>query len=241
MHLILSCSLLCTACSVVISSASFVTYSSELGHVTVMSASGEGLQSAAGAEQESDNNANTSGAPADMTILTGTQANTQVSDLSEVIGQPGRKSESHSGNTRRKHGSKKRPRNQATVAQQTRTHTHTHSPTSNPCLSSHKDYCIHGHCTYLQDLEEPVCVCMKGYDGIRCGVHLLQTGSGSEGLDKPSSTDSLHVTLIIIAAILSLISCSAILLMIYRTLRSFQTAFFSSAHGSTKPLKTPVV
>ncbi|XP_026852256.1 proheparin-binding EGF-like growth factor isoform X2 [Electrophorus electricus] len=212
MHLILLSCLLCVACSVVISSGSFVTHSSELGHVTVMSASGEGLQSAAGDEAETDNNANTSG-------------------------QPGRKPESHSRRTRRKHGSKKRPRNQVTVGHQSRTH----SPTSNPCFSSHKDYCIHGHCTYLQDLEEPVCVCMKGYDGVRCGVHLLQTGSGSGsgGLDKPSSMDSLHMTLIIMAVILSVISCFAILLMIcvhYRTQHSFQTAIFSA-----KPLKSPVV
>uniref|UniRef100_A0A3B4CXK6 Amphiregulin n=1 Tax=Pygocentrus nattereri TaxID=42514 RepID=A0A3B4CXK6_PYGNA len=81
-----------------------------------------------------------------------------------------------------------------------------------------KNYCIHGHCTYLQDLKEPVCVCMKGYDGVRCGIQLLQTfsgsGSGSDGPDGHSHTHTLQLALVIIAVVLSVISCAAIIIII---------------------------
>ncbi|KAB5515298.1 hypothetical protein PHYPO_G00250240 [Pangasianodon hypophthalmus] len=168
MNLILLSSLLCLACSVLISLASSATHSSELGHVTVMSASGEGLQSALGEEPESEEGP--SG------LFTGPPLGK---------GRGGRK----------KHGGKKRTKAQMSVRQRNSTpaqnltyspthstshgsaHTNNHSSAPDPCSTSHREYCIHGFCTYLHDLKEPVCVCMKGYDGVRCGIHLLQTAA----------------------------------------------------------------
>ncbi|KAF5882400.1 proheparin-binding EGF-like growth factor, partial [Clarias magur] len=188
-------------CSVLISSASS---SSELGHVTVMSASGEGLQSALGEEPESEDGP--SG------LFTGPPI-----------------SKSRGG--RKKHGGKKRNKAQVSVRQRNSTpaqninyspahstshssaHTTNHSSAPDPCSTSHREYCIHGYCTYLYDLKEPVCVCMKGYDGVRCGIQLLHTGSGSVGHDDHRD-DTLHITLITITVVLSIISCSALLLII---------------------------
>ncbi|XP_046697568.1 uncharacterized protein areg isoform X1 [Silurus meridionalis] len=181
MNFILLSSLLCLACSLLISLASSTTYSSELDHVTVMSASGEELLSALGEDPESDDGP--SG------LFTGPPLGK---------GRGGR----------RKHGGKKRNKAQVIVRQRNSTpaqnltsspahspshnsaHSTNHSFTLNPCSTSHKEYCIHGYCTYLHDLKEPVCVCMKGYDGVRCGIQLLQTGSGSGGQATELSTIS---------------------------------------------------
>ncbi|XP_051019319.1 proheparin-binding EGF-like growth factor [Acomys russatus] len=37
-----------------------------------------------------------------------------------------------------------------------------------PCLRKYKDYCIHGECKYLKDLQTPSCQCHPGYHGERC-------------------------------------------------------------------------
>ncbi|KAI5088515.1 proheparin-binding EGF-like growth factor, partial [Silurus meridionalis] len=221
------CVCVCVACSLLISLASSTTYSSELDHVTVMSASGEELLSALGEDPESDDGP--SG------LFTGPPLGK---------GRGGR----------RKHGGKKRNKAQVIVRQRNSTpaqnltsspahspshnsaHSTNHSFTLNPCSTSHKEYCIHGYCTYLHDLKEPVCVCMKGYDGVRCGIQLLQTGSGSGG-QGDHHDDTLHITLITITVVLSIISCSALLLIIcvhYRAQHNFQAALFSAADETDK-------
>ncbi|KAI4893612.1 hypothetical protein NFI96_013778 [Prochilodus magdalenae] len=149
---------------------------------------------------------------------------------------------------RRRNGGKRKNKGQVTIGQ--RSHTsgqvqHTFSTTSDPCLTSHRDYCIHGYCTYLQDLKEPVCVCMKGYDGVRCGIQLLQTfsGSGSDGLDTHTHAHTLQLALVIISVILSMISCSAIIIIItvqYKAQHGFQAAFLSSSSEREKLHKSPV-
>ncbi|GAA6098969.1 protransforming growth factor alpha [Tachysurus ichikawai] len=225
MNLILLSSLLYLACSALISLASSAAHTSELGHVTVISASGEGLQSALGEEPESEDGP--SG------LFTGAPLGR---------GRGGRK----------KHGWKKRNKAQLSVRQRNSTpaqnltnsptHSTSHSSTHianlssapDPCHTSHREYCIHGYCTYLYDLKEPVCVCMKGYDGVRCGIQLLEIGSVER---DHQHDDTLHITLITITVVLSIISCSALLLIIcvhYRAQHSFQAALFSAADESDK-------
>uniref|UniRef100_A0A3B5BE46 Amphiregulin n=1 Tax=Stegastes partitus TaxID=144197 RepID=A0A3B5BE46_9TELE len=55
------------------------------------------------------------------------------------------------------------------------TSTSTLSAGEDPCTSTYLGYCIHGHCKYIEGLKEPVCICMKGYDGERCGIQTLET------------------------------------------------------------------
>uniref|UniRef100_A0A3B1K332 Amphiregulin n=1 Tax=Astyanax mexicanus TaxID=7994 RepID=A0A3B1K332_ASTMX len=197
----------CVAFSVVFSLSSSMSRSPELDHVTVMSSSGEELQSAMGEELESEG----------------------ASGLFTSRGRGGR----------RRQGGRRRSRGHVTVGQQL-----TFS-TPDPCRTTHSDYCIHGHCTYLQDLHEPVCVCMKGYDGVRCGIQLMQTssGSGSDRLDDQSHTHThthtLQLILVIIAVVLSIISCSAIIIIITVQYHSFQAAFLSSNSEKEKLQKSP--
>lgn len=47
---------------------------------------------------------------------------------------------------------------------------------------------------------------MKGYDGERCGIQTLETG-------KKNGPEVAQTVLVIIAVVLSVISCTAILLM----------------------------
>ncbi|XP_062874434.1 proheparin-binding EGF-like growth factor [Trichomycterus rosablanca] len=228
MNLFLVSSILCLACSLLISLATSLTHASSLGHVTVMSASGEELQSAAGEESETEGGA--SGV---------------FTEAPQIRGRGGRK----------KHGGRKRNKLQivrqriSTPAQNlthspahnpthssthNRGHNHNHSAHPDPCSTSHREYCIHGYCTYLQDLKEPVCVCMRGYDGVRCGIQLLQTGSG--GRDQ-NSTDTLQISLITISIVLSIISCSALLIIIcvhYRAQQSVSAAFLGATEETKK-------
>ncbi|KAL6466319.1 hypothetical protein MHYP_G00264520 [Metynnis hypsauchen] len=227
-------SLIYLTCSVFVSLSSSVIHSPELDHVTVMSASGEEFQSAVGEELESDG-------------ASGLFTNPPIHQVS----LSGRTEEPRTRGGRRRNGGKRRNKSQVTLGQRSHISSqvqHTFSTTSDPCLTSHRDYCIHGHCTYLQDLKEPVCVCMKGYDGVRCGIQLLQTfsgsGSGSDGPDGHSHTHTLQLALVIIAVVLSVISCAAIIIIImvqYKAQHSFQAAFLSSSSEREKLQKSPAI
>ena len=52
---------------------------------------------------------------------------------------------------------------------------------------------------------------MKGYDGERCGIQTL--GTIKTQSDQFSNTELVQTVLVIIAVVLSVISCTAILLM----------------------------
>uniref|UniRef100_A0A8D3A640 EGF-like domain-containing protein n=1 Tax=Scophthalmus maximus TaxID=52904 RepID=A0A8D3A640_SCOMX len=96
-------------------------------------------------------------------------------------------------------------------------YTSTLSTTEDPCASTHLGYCIHGYCKHMEGLPEPVCICMKGYDGSRCGIQTLETGKTRAG--ESSDTELVQMVLVIIAVVLSVISCTAILLMTCAHLR----------------------
>nr|XP_009299440.2 proheparin-binding EGF-like growth factor [Danio rerio] len=210
----LSSLLLC----VVFTITTAATHTSVLDHVTVMSSSGEGLQSAVGEDLESDDDQDPSG----MFIEPPFFKVTQASKGDE---------QNHKRSGRKKNKGRKRNKN-ITPVQPNHTSSHrSRSTTADPCLTSHVDYCIHGHCTYLHGLSEPVCVCRRGYDGERCGIQLLETSRDE------SSTETTHAALVIMAVVLSVISCLAILIMVcvhYRTHHRFQAAFLSSSNEREK-------
>ncbi|XP_065107298.1 uncharacterized protein areg [Paramisgurnus dabryanus] len=214
LHL-LSSLLLCAVCSGVFFINVTAVQASALDHVTVMSASGEGLQSAVGEDLEPEDDQDPSGMFNDPTSLRVHQVNKEEETTQKRSG--------------RKKNKGRRKNKNSTPFQPNHTSTHKiHSTTADPCLTSHLDYCIHGHCTYLHDLREPVCICKRGYDGERCGIQLLHTS----GVPDDSGSQTTHTALIIMAVVLSIISCLAILLIIcvhYRTNHRFQAAFLSSA------------
>uniref|UniRef100_A0A8C5N353 Amphiregulin n=1 Tax=Leptobrachium leishanense TaxID=445787 RepID=A0A8C5N353_9ANUR len=77
-----------------------------------------------------------------------------------------------------------------------------------PCQTTHKDFCIHGECKYLANVEEVSCKCQKDYFGERCSEQYLKTKSTGDFADV--STTALAVT----AVLLSTISIIAVIIII---------------------------
>ncbi|XP_012676360.1 proheparin-binding EGF-like growth factor [Clupea harengus] len=118
---------------------------------------------------------------------------------------------------------------------------HTHTTIEDLCFTSHRDFCIHGHCQFMEDLREPSCICQKGYEGKRCAVQLMKTGHREVDADVEAYA---HTALLVIAVMLSIISCSALLLTIcvhYKTQRRFQAVFFNPSNEKENPLKNDMM
>ncbi|XP_068461136.1 proheparin-binding EGF-like growth factor [Clinocottus analis] len=114
----------------------------------------------------------------------------------------------------------------------TNSYTSTLGTTEDPCTSTHLGYCIHGYCKYIEGLQEPVCICMKGYDGGRCEIQSLGTTR-----TEPNNTELVQTVLVIIAVVLSVISCTAILLMTcahYRSHKNFLASYLGTGAEQEK-------
>ncbi|NXO00556.1 EREG protein, partial [Rhinopomastus cyanomelas] len=66
------------------------------------------------------------------------------------------------------------------------------------CKPEMKDYCFHGQCVYVVDLDEHYCRCDVGFSGVRC-VH-------SELVRQPLSKE--YVALTVIVVLLFLVAAS---------------------------------
>lgn len=68
---------MCAVCTAVFTITTAAAHTSALDHVTVMSSSGEGLQSAVGEDLESDDDQDPSGMFIDQTVFKGTDNQTR--------------------------------------------------------------------------------------------------------------------------------------------------------------------
>ncbi|KAM9381569.1 proepiregulin [Phaethornis superciliosus] len=66
------------------------------------------------------------------------------------------------------------------------------------CKPEMKDYCFHGQCVYIVDLDEHYCRCDVGFSGVRC-VH-------SELVRQPLSKEYVALTVIVVLLFLAAIS-----------------------------------
>ncbi|XP_053556737.1 amphiregulin [Bombina bombina] len=78
----------------------------------------------------------------------------------------------------------------------------------NPCNTTHKDYCIHGTCKYIERMKEVACRCQQNYFGERCSEQSLKTQTPGELSDVST------VALAVVAVLLSTISIIAIIIII---------------------------
>ncbi|XP_018408792.1 PREDICTED: amphiregulin [Nanorana parkeri] len=78
----------------------------------------------------------------------------------------------------------------------------------NPCLTTHKKFCIHGECRYLEKVPEVSCKCQQNFFGERCSEQSMT--SAKEKLSDITTTTVLAV----IAVLLSTLSISAIIIII---------------------------
>ncbi|XP_029999991.1 amphiregulin [Sphaeramia orbicularis] len=222
--LVLTCLLCFVVCAAVSAEGSEVTYSTELSGVTGGPSSGEGLQSSLSDDDE-------------------------VEEHEDVSAGANQNHVFHMNNDeRRKRKGKGKKRNRQQVKSTTSMNPEysfytsgyesPFSTTLDPCTSSHLGYCIHGYCKYMEGLPEPVCICMKGYDGERCGIQTLLTGRNRNDDDESSSnTELVQTVLVVIAVVLSVISCAAIILMTcahYRSHKNFLASYLGTATEQEK-------
>ncbi|XP_061586066.1 proheparin-binding EGF-like growth factor [Cololabis saira] len=203
------------------------TYSGELAGVTRGSASGDGLQSLLTEDDELEVDDELSGGDND------------------ILSSPGfDRSRDERGKRKGKGKKKNRQKSKSTTPFNpdhtffTSGHTSTFSSTQDPCTTSHLGYCIHGYCKYMERLQEPVCICMKGYDGERCGIQTLEVGVPK---DERYSAELVQTILVVIAVVLSVISCCAVLLMAcahYRSQKNFLASYLGTGSEQEK-LKKP--
>ncbi|TKS78391.1 EGF-like growth factor Heparin-binding [Collichthys lucidus] len=201
------------------------TFSGELVGVTGGPASGEGLQTLFGDDDELEIDEEVSGGD-----------NQNFSHGLHPSGKDERRKKKGKGK-KRKHKSKSTTAFNPEHTLFTNGYTSTLSTTEDPCTSTHLGYCIHGYCKYIEGLQVPVCICMKGYDGERCGIQTLGVRVG-----QSSNTELVQTVLVIIAVVLSVISCTAILLMTcahYRSHKNFLASYLGTGTEQEK-LQKPI-
>lgn len=216
--LVLTCLLCFVVCSTIGTQGSEATFSSELAGVTGGPASGEGLQSLLSDDDELEVDGELSG---------GDNENFSLYEL-HPSGDERRKKKGK-GKKRNKHRSKSTTPFNPEHMLHTNGYTSTLSTTEDPCTSTHLGYCIHGYCKHIEGLEEPVCICLKGYDGERCGIQTLEAVRNKS--DQGSNIELVQTVLVIIAVVLSVISCTAILLMTcahYRSHKNFMASYLGT-------------
>ncbi|XP_058492547.1 proheparin-binding EGF-like growth factor [Solea solea] len=221
--LVLTCLLCSVVCSAVGVQGSETTYSSELARVTGGPASGEGLHSLRSDDDELEIDEELSGGDSE-----------NFSNYELRPSKDEKKKKRSKDKRRNRHRSKTTSLNpEHTVL--TSGHTPTFGSTQDPCTSTHLDFCIHGYCKHIEGLLEPVCICMKGYDGERCGIQTLET---IKNKSTPSTdTELVQMVLVIIAVVLSVISCTAILLMTcahYRSHKNYLASYLGTGAEQEK-------
>ncbi|XP_040012040.1 proheparin-binding EGF-like growth factor [Xiphias gladius] len=203
-------------------------YSSELAGVTGGPASGEGLQSLLSDDDELEIDE----------LSGGDNENVSLHELHPSKDE--RKKRKGKGKRRSKHKSKSTTPFNPEHMVFTNEYMSTLSTTEDPCTSTHLGYCIHGYCKHIEGLQEPVCICMKGYDGERCGIQTLGTSKNQSS--ESHDTELVQTVLVIIAVVLSVISCTAILLMTcahYRSHKNYLASYLGTGTEQEK-LQKPV-
>ncbi|XP_030594286.1 proheparin-binding EGF-like growth factor isoform X1 [Archocentrus centrarchus] len=222
--LILTCLLCFVVCSALSAQGSAGTQSGDQAGVTAGLASGEGLQSLHNDDDELET---------DEMISGGDDENVSFHDLHPS--QDEKKKRKGKGKRRNRHKSKSTTPFNPEHTAFTYGHTSTLSTTEDPCSTSHLDYCIHGYCKHIEGLHEPVCICMKGYDGERCGIQTLEIIKNEP--TESNNTELVQTVLVVIAVVLSVISCTAILLMTcahYRSHKNFLASYLGTVSEQEK-------
>ncbi|XP_051279324.1 proheparin-binding EGF-like growth factor [Dicentrarchus labrax] len=226
--LVLTCLLCLVVCSAFGTQGAEATFSGELAGVTGGPASGEGLLTTLSDDDELEIDEELSG---------GDNENFSLHELQPSRDE--RKKKRGKGKKRNKHKGKSTTPFNPEHTFFTNGYTSTLSTTEDPCTSTHLSYCIHGYCKHIEGLQEPVCICMKGYDGERCGIQTLGT---MKTRDQSSNIELVQTVLVIIAVVLSVISCTAILLMTcahYRSHKNFLASYLGTGTEQEK-LQKPI-
>lgn len=220
--LVSTCLLCFVVCGALGTQGSEATFSGDLAVVTGGPASGEVLRGSLTDDDELETDAEISG---------GDDENFSPHDSHP--GKDDRKQRKGKGKKRNKHRSKSTTPFNPEHTLFTSDYTSTLSAVEDPCTTTHLGYCIHGYCKHIEGLQEPVCICMKGYGGGRCGIQTLETKKS----DQSNNTELVQTVLVIIAVVLSVISCTAILLLTcahYRSHKNFLASYLGTGTEQEK-------
>nr|XP_020651748.1 amphiregulin [Pogona vitticeps] len=82
-----------------------------------------------------------------------------------------------------------------------------------PCEGEFKNFCVHGECTYIENLETVSCKCYPDYFGERCVEQFLKT-------HKTNDAANYSTTILVTAAVvLSLVSFAAVVIIVIFQIR----------------------
>ncbi|XP_029020075.1 amphiregulin [Betta splendens] len=219
--LVLTCLLCLVVCGALGTQGSEAIFSSELVRATGGPASGEGLLGSASYDEGVEED-----------VSGGDHENSNLHESSKHE----RKSRKGKGRRRNRNRAKSTTPLNPEHTVFTSGYTSPLSTTEDPCTTTHLGFCIHGFCKRIESLREPVCICMKGYDGERCGIQTLEAKKASEAAPR-SGAELLQMVLVIVAVVLSVISCTAILLMTcahYRSHKTLMASYLGSAAEQEK-------
>ncbi|XP_005401370.1 PREDICTED: amphiregulin [Chinchilla lanigera] len=82
----------------------------------------------------------------------------------------------------------------------------------NPCAAEFQNFCIHGECKYLENMDRVTCQCDQDYFGERCGEKSMKT-------HRIAGHDLSKIALAAIAAFISAVSLTAIAVVVTVQLR----------------------
>ncbi|XP_059130638.1 amphiregulin [Peromyscus eremicus] len=96
-----------------------------------------------------------------------------------------------------------------------------------PCDAEFQNFCIHGECKYIENLEAVTCKCHQDYFGERCGEKSMKTHSGDD-------SDLSKIALAAITVFVSAVSLIAIGIVVTVQLRK---RFFKECEGEAEERK----
>ncbi|CAK6433072.1 unnamed protein product [Pipistrellus nathusii] len=97
----------------------------------------------------------------------------------------------------------------------------------NPCNTKFKNFCIHGECSYIENLKTVSCKCHQDYFGERCGGKSMKTHSMVDG-------DLSKIMLAVITAFVSVVIFAAVAAVIVVQLRK---RYFREYEGEAEEQK----
>ncbi|CAH6884773.1 amphiregulin [Phodopus roborovskii] len=71
----------------------------------------------------------------------------------------------------------------------------------NPCDTEFQNFCIHGECKYIENLEAVTCKCHPDYFGERCGEKSMKTHSGDDNDLSKIAAITVFVSAVILIAV----------------------------------------
>ncbi|XP_038615745.1 amphiregulin isoform X2 [Tachyglossus aculeatus] len=99
-----------------------------------------------------------------------------------------------------------------------------------PCDADFKNYCIHGECKYIESVQKATCNCHQGYFGERCGEQSMKTHSRGD-------SDFSNMALAVVAVLVSVISFTAIVVIITIQIRKRYSNGFEGEAEERKKLR----